>query len=301
MILKAKLPVSLLLLASLTIFTACQKEVSNGTDDAATTAAAELSTASEDDATADITFNDVYEQVLDASADFGLTDIGIIQASTSDFDIVPIMQDSMGPRCATVTIVPRDRNAWPKTVTIDYGNGCIMRDGKLRKGKIITVYSGPMFEPGSIATTTFQNHWVDSVQVEGTHVAKNNSTSAARIFTRSVKDGKLTHLNGNYTMWSGTHTNTQVEGLGTPRFPLDDVFTITGGARGQYKRGTKVVEWSRAIAEPLFKNFTCRWISKGIVRITRNADASVLNYGDGTCDNKATLTINGITKEIRLR
>ena len=52
---------------------------------------------------------------------------------------------------------------------------------------------------------------------------------------------------------------------------------------------------------------TCRWISKGIVRTVRSNAAGttpwigLLNYGNGDCDNEATLTINGNTKTIVLR
>ncbi len=200
-------------------------------------------------------------------------------------------------RCFTVTVSPMERGVFPKTVVINFGSGCIGRDGKLRKGKIITVYTGPMRVPGSKATTTFEGFKVDSVAVEGTHQVENNSTSNNLSFTTRVINGKLTWDSGRWVKWSTTRTVTQIEGNGTPLFPLDDIFTITGAGRGENSRG---VSWAHEIIEPLVKKFTCRWISKGVMRVRYNNTNALINYGNGDCDNKATVTINGRTVEITL-
>jgi hypothetical protein len=55
------------------------------------------------------------------------------------------------------------------------------------------------------------------------------------------------------------------------------------------------------VAEPLVKAFTCRWISKGVLRIKLNDTVGLLNFGNGTCDNEARLTVNGETRTIKLR
>jgi hypothetical protein len=34
--------------------------------------------------------------------------------------------------------------------------------------------------------------------------------------------------------------------------------------------------------------------------LTKNGSTAVIDYGDGTCDNKATVTIDGETEEISL-
>jgi hypothetical protein len=38
----------------------------------------------------------------------------------------------------------------------------------------------------------------------------------------------------------------------------------------------------------------------GTVSIIKNDATSILDFGNGECDNLATITIDGITKEIRL-
>ena len=91
---------------------------------------------------------------------------------------------------------------------------------------------------------------------------------------------------------------TQIEGNGTPMWPVDDIFTIRGAGRGENSRGNS---WAHEVVEPLYKKFTCRWISKGILAIVRNGKTARLDFGNGECDNKAVLTVNGVSREITLR
>lgn len=256
----------------------------------------------ENDSEADVAYDDVFNTTMGIGTENGGEEIGW----TGGIGVYGRMEgnsytgrtDSTGNRCFTVTITPKDRGVFPKTVVINFGNGCLGRDGKLRKGKIITVYSGPMRIPGSKATTTFEGHKIDSVLVEGTHEVVNSSTSNKQALTTKVIGGKLTWDSGRWVRWSTVRTITQVEGNGTPFFPLDDIFTIIGAGRGENSRGKS---WAHEITQPLVKKFTCRWISKGVMQIRHNAVVGTLDFGDGSCDNKATVTINGTTKEIRLR
>jgi hypothetical protein len=276
-------------LLSIFSITACQKDASESKPDTEETA--NLTMSSEDDAVVDLVFSEIHEQELGMMEDIGLPDIGL-----NDLEIG---MDTAG-RCVKVIVTPREPFAFPKTVIFDYGTGCVGRDGKRRTGKMITTYSAPMVKPGATAVTRFEDYSVNGIKVFGRHTTKNNSTSSVRIFTRTVNDGKLIFPAGGVVIWNATHTNKQVAGLGTPGFPLDDEFEITGGAKGVSERGNKRIEWSRVIAEPLHKAFKCRWIDKGVVHITRGDNRAILNYGDGTCDNKAVIIVNGQRKEITL-
>ncbi len=100
---------------------------------------------------------------------------------------------------------------------------------------------------------------------------------------------------------SGNRTRTQIEGNGTPNFPNDDIFNVTGEAVGALKLNNNIIEWTSAIVKPVIRKFTCRWAVKGQVKIKRNTRTSLLDYGNGTCDDQATLTINGNVHSITLR
>lgn len=279
-------------------FSACQKEISASSElEAITTEEVTVN-----QSTSETEFDDVFNITMGMGNETG-EDLGIVGGisifgNRQGDTYIEQVDSAVNSRCFTVTVTPRDRGVFPKTVTLDFGNGCKARDGKLRKGKIITVFTGPMGIPGSKATTTFDGYKVDSIAVAGTHTVTNTSTSNNRIFSVSVADGKLTWDGGRWVNWSCTRNMTQIEGNGTPILPADDIFTITGSGRGENSRGNT---WAHQITEPLVKRFTCRWISKGIISITRNAGSGQLDFGDGSCDNKAVLTINGVSKEILLR
>lgn len=202
-------------------------------------------------------------------------------------------------RCFTVTVTPRERGVFPKKVVLDFGSGCEVK-GRVRKGKIITVYSGPLHRPGSKAVTEFDGYQVDNLQITGRHEIQNTTEpgSNQRRFTRTVTNAKVTEATtGVWRSWSGTTIMRQVEGNGTPFWPLDDVYQFIHTRRGESSKGNS---WTTETKEPLVKAFTCRWISKGILEITRNGNKGQLNFGDGTCDNEATLTVNGVSKVIKL-
>ena len=56
------------------------------------------------------------------------------------------------------------------------------------------------------------------------------------------------------------------------------------------------------INEPLVISNNCRWIRKGVKVLSLEGQSDVtIDYGDNVCDNKATVTQDGVTKEIKLK
>jgi len=291
-----------LTLTALLVIASCKKDQSSNSQNSGDNASATLSAAS-DEAVAEEQFDDVFNASVgidDATAgeDLGIggnIGMGVFSSVNTNGTL---REDSLHERCFTVDVFPKERGVFPKTVTIDFGTGCLGRDGKLRKGKIITVYTGKMHIPGSKATTTFEGYAVDSFAIEGMHEVQNVSTSNQRAWTRKVIAAKITNTNsGKWVSWSCEKTHTQVEGNGTPFWPFDDVFNITGNAKGEKSNGNS---WTAAISTPLVRKFICYWIVQGTVNITHNDTEGVLDYGQGDCDNKATITINGVVRDITL-
>jgi hypothetical protein len=266
--------------------------------------------AAEDDAVTDAVYNDVFDDVMGADNEVGVTGTGFLGGRAANGGIADVSRetavDSMGGfACLTITREKLNPPAqFPIKITYDFGNGCVGNGGHFRKGKIITIYTGRLIVPGSIATTTFVGYQVDSFKIEGTHVIKNLSTPQEFKYEVSLFNGKITNVNnGKYMKREAVHVIKQVQGLGTPFFPLDDVFQITGGARGETNRSGAAIFWSRTIlpAEPVIKKFTCHWFVEGKVKIERsNAPTAILDYGNGNCDNLATITVNGNTRVIVL-
>lgn len=292
-------------IAATLVVVGCKKEASDTLSPQEEEQAATYTCQAEVDA--EMAFDDVYDNVMGVNAELGLGGVGIFGRVASSPTGRMTAVDSL-PSCTTVTITPQQAGTFPKTVVLDFGTGCFSH-GHLRSGKIRTVYTGPLREAGNSATTTFDNFKIDSLQVEGTQKITNttNSTTGSnqRQFKLEVINAKLSRTNGDYSEWTATRTQTQIEGNGTMA-PADDILSVQGTAHGRVKRGTLVVIWNSQIAEPLVKKYTCRWISKGKVRTVREGLptntpwVAVLDYGAGTCDNVATLTVNGNTQQITL-
>jgi len=113
-----------------------------------------------------------------------------------------------------------------------------------------------------------------------------------------VIDGNVTNTNTNrWRKWNSTKNVLQIEGNGTPNFPMDDVYKITGHARGSNSAGHT---WASLVVDPLIKKFTCPWIVKGKVQLIRDGREALLDYGNGNCDNLAIIYINGVPHVITL-
>ena len=274
------------------LIVSCSKENSrSGTDDDQEVTASKIS--SESDGQAELIFNGFFDDAMGVSDEVGMFGTGVFGRINA---------------CPAVTVIHLNPPAvFPIKVILDFGNaGCIGNDGHLRSGKIITEYTARLIYPGAIATTSFDGFYIDSIHVEGSHKITNTSSGTTnRQYTIEVRDAKLTRPNGDYTKWKSDKVITQIEGVMTADFH-DDVFSVTGSAEGQVKKGNLLVGWSSSITEPLVKRFTCRWIVKGRIRTIRinsmptSPWIAILDFGSGTCDNQAIITINGVAHQITL-
>jgi hypothetical protein len=285
--------VSLTFFFSLLMIVSCQPENSQTMTEEQQQQEASI-VSSESDAEAEIVFNDVFDDAMGVNDEVGIEGVGTM--------------NRLNP-CYTITITrlnPPD--IFPVRIVVDFGTtGCRGLDGHYRRGKIITEYTNRLIIPGAVSTTRFDGFYVDTIKVEGTHKITNTSTSTAtRQYTVDVTDARLTKPSGNYVEWRNHKVITQIEGLSTVA-PIDDIFRIEGSASGKVKKGTLLVAWESNILEPLMKKFSCRWIVKGKIRTVRVNTAAnspwiaVLDFGNGTCDNQAVITINGVSHQITLR
>jgi hypothetical protein len=200
----------------------------------------------------------------------------------------PIIMNWIG-NCATVTVT----GTFPtKNIKIDFGTGCTAPNGKIRKGIINVQLTDSLRNPGSIATISFDNYFVNGYKREGT-ITRTNTTvagSGTRSHNRTVTNGKIIAPDGR--TW--THTSnlniTQTEGVLTPCDLRDDVYTIAGtrtatNAAGKTRTGTTQTS--------LQKKMNCNNIDQGILKIQGPNHFALIDFGNGTCDNQATISIDG--------
>ncbi len=231
----------------------------------------------------DIATNEDFSEEIDFAAD------------------VAIEERGGGGTCPTVTLA-QPWGTWPNTITIDYGtSGCTGPNGDhFLKGKIIIEQSAEMFTAGAVRSKTFDNFFIDDVQIGGSKSWTNNGKDASGnwSYTKTATNMLLSYPDGTSTTWNHTHTSTLIEGGSTPTH-WDNVWSTTGNSSGTNRNG---VDYTSVITEPLIKKALCRWISEGIVEFTRNGNTATLNFGNGTCDRFGTLTLpNGDPHTSKLR
>lgn len=271
-------------------FSACKKQDSASSGPAGREAFAE--TVVEADASAEVVFDDVFNNVMGVSTEVGIGGTGVF-GRIEGVDTTTCY--------AVVTKQLNTATRFPLQITIDFGSGCTGRDGRTRKGRIVIVYTGHLFLSGNSATTSFEGYYLDNIKIEGTHKLTNTGTPDKKSYTTQVTNARLSTSNGNYIQWNSEKTVMQTEGAATPLIGLDDVYTVTGQAGGSVQVDNKYFQWSTAITAPLTKRFICRWISRGTLTLKKGNDAvAVLDYGSGACENRATFTVNGQVKEITL-
>jgi hypothetical protein len=268
-----------------TMLFSCKKELSSNNSQSLTEEQA--TTYSEESSQAEASFDDAEDVATTAADEEG-------NASEYGFNgrFLPLFTELRGAigDCATITITPND-STYPKTITIDFGDSCVGRDGKLRSGAIIEHLTAPLRRPGSVVTITFRNYFVNHVHLQGTKIISNLSDPPTHKWRVEVVGGKVTFRSGRGYSYQSVKTKTQVEGMDT-RIVRDDVYEITGRSQTEFNSGLTITLNTETA---LVKKVACPWISDGKLKIKINDRVLFLDYGfpnNGSCDNKALLTWN---------
>jgi hypothetical protein len=271
---------SLLLAASATIFSSCEKE--NDTSD--TTIALDNYTVTQES-------NGIMDAINSAAYDFGVMKLDEAGATSA----------TLLPECATVIV---DTLSNPKSITIEFssdGNGCLCSDwdNKYRKGSITATWTGKYRKQGTIIQIKTDNYYVSGNKFEYLKTVTNNGQNNNGNLYYSVDVQKANIYYSDNTTFTSTSTRTRewIAGSNTLT-PYDDVYKITGSASGVSRNGDN---FTYTISSPLEIAIGCRWIRKGIIVITPSGKPTrTIDFGDGSCDNKATVEINGTVYNINL-
>ena len=209
---------------------------------------------------------------------------------------------SIFPTCATFTTVLVD-GTW--TRTIDFGSaGCTLPNGNVLKGKIIISFSNDFTSKSRTLLYRFVDFYHNGKLLQGnksiTYESKSTELLATEhpVMTFTV-DMKITFDDGKVYSRTGTTVKETIEGNETPLNWEDNVFLVTGNSATSLANGDTV---TTVITTPLRYITSCKlpFPVSGIVSITKNTSVGTLDFGDGKCDNLATLTIDGVTKDINL-
>ncbi len=200
----------------------------------------------------------------------------------------------------TITIDTPDSLNFPKTITIDFGTtGFIDSRGDTLKGKIIINISEKLWKSGATKTIKPLDFYVNGNNIKGSKSIVNNGLNAAKnpSMTVSVSD-TIVRVDKSTIIRNSTRTRERIDTNGTPKLFWDDKYSITGSTTGVNAKG---VAYTVEITSPLIIYNNYPYFVQGTVSTTTQTRTAVLDYGDGTKDRKATLTINGVAKDIFLR
>ena len=275
------------LVAILFIFASCEKSKLN-----------RATTSSEDNELAENMFNDVFKVVEETAQEEDLEGEGKTER----------MERSFGS-CATVTIdPPLPDQTFPKTITIDFGtSGCTGDDGRVRTGKIVAVMSGLYREEGTVIDVTPDNYTVNGYSVNGSKTITNNGRNGSGNLSYSVNvsNAKIISPDGDEVSWNSTRTREWIEGEETNFWTdglsgiLDDVYLITGNASGTNRDGRA---FTVTITKALRAQLDCRWITSGTIELEPDKlKKRTIDFGNGGCDNEATVEISDKSYTIRMR
>ena len=239
---------------------------------------------SQDNAIAEMVFNDAFKVTEDAMKENGLEKSGLALSSAYN-------------ACAAVSLTPPfGDTTFPKTLTIDFGTiNCEDAYGVERRGKVIATTTGYYRDVGTVISITTDNYYVNDHKVEGIKTVTNNGLSAANqtYFTIVISGAVITYPNGDVTSYESNRVRTWVIGEATQGLLgiFDDEYDITGTASGINREGRA---YTMTIQSALRVAVLCRWVKQGVIEIApEDLYLRTVDFGDGTCEREASVTING--------
>lgn len=188
-------------------------------------------------------------------------------------------------------------NVFPITMIIDYGTGCTdSTDGKVRAGRIIVDMNMPWDSVGCVMTIRLDSFYVGAIHFEGT---KTITRTANNQFHMVLNDGRCTKGGSApwEILWNTDKTITWTSG--SQSSSQNQVITVTGSNSGTDRNGTT---FTSEITSPIVRDMSCSWITQGTVVLSPSGKADrTIDFGDGTCDNRGTIMIDGNTFEFTMQ
>ena len=192
-------------------------------------------------------------------------------------------------------IITIDTTSSPKSVTVDYGSSnCTCNDGKTRRGKIVTTFTGQYIAPGTIITHTPVDYYVNDIKYEGTKTVQNMGlNSNSQPYFNVQIDGNATLESGEVVNYTSTRVRTWTTGFNTLLNRFDDEYDITGTSEATF---SSVEGYTGNTTSPIHIKVGCGFPVSGTLDITPTGKpVRQINYGDGTCDYSFTVTVSGYT------
>jgi hypothetical protein len=215
---------------------------------------------------------------------------------------------------ATITITPSAGSTFkvPQgTIKIDFGSGQTDANGVTRKGVITITYYGRRYQTGSWRKLTFSGYsrtansntitFDDATTYTVTNVT--DSTASVFKFHHELANATLTFSIDNTTIVRNSNVVVAWDKTAGTITHLAKTADITDSAWGTSRKG---INYTMDITKDLVYKVSCL-ASKVYIPVSGTKLFKVgnnttvdytIDYGDGTCDNTVTVTLNGKSKQI---
>jgi hypothetical protein len=195
--------------------------------------------------------------------------------------------------CATVV-----RDSSTSTITITF-NHCMGPNGHVRDGQIIVQYTGGGYwDVGASWDVSFVDFYVDDFHVTGTRHVENVGPASNGMKWNIDANLTFTRGDGSYRTWTSTRTRELTAGYGDS-IRVNDIYVVNGTASHSDSQSGHS---ANITITNVTRDLSCAWITKGTITCTPTdgRPIRVIDFGDGSCDDLATVTKNGITNIIHM-
>lgn len=198
-------------------------------------------------------------------------------------------------KAACSVVITIDTLSTPRSITVDWGTStCDCNDGKTRRGKIITTYTGSYYAQGTVITHTPVDYYVNGIKIEGTKTVTNMGLNgSSKPYYSVAVNGVATFTTGEVVHYTSSRVRTFTDGYTTQNIFIDDQYDITGTASASVDNGDS---YTAEITEALHLKVGCPYVTSGKLNITRSGKPiRAIDFGSGSCDATFTITVNGNT------
>jgi hypothetical protein len=201
---------------------------------------------------------------------------------------------SLFPSCTTITI---STNGSGGTIILDFGDSCTLNNGAIVSG-IISISYGPIISGTRTINYTFEDYTYNGNSVAGggeilreiSNANGNPQSTVNEVITVSFPNSDVSATR------EGLRVVEWIQGFSSGTW-TDNVYEVSGNWDTNFNSG---FSRSGTVTQVLVRRLSCLFVESGKLVIERQGQTAEIDWGNGTCDNMATLTRNGIEYPIIL-
>lgn len=211
------------------------------------------------------------------------------------------VEDDLTMHCFEVTIHENDSATfWPRSWTFTYSDSaCTDFFGNVKTGAVNVTLTDWWKNEGSTRSISYENFAINGNQLEGVKTIVNTGLNENNnlTFERSFLNASYTKGDTASMTWECNRNVEMIVG-GETFIAADDEYLVEGGASGTDYDGRI---FTMTIEEPLHYSKCARFPISGTLMVEiENGSDIYIDYGEGTCDNIAEMTIDDVTTEFTL-